>query len=223
MSFFGQGVMATTGARLTLPTANLLAAYDARVGVTNVAGACSAWADQSGNGWHASQGTAAARPLISTADGYASLLFDGTNDLLSVPSITSAAGPKTVYAVSKPTTVTGAHTFFHSTTGVLANAILSGSYQANDGTWWRSTGVAGVLTRHRVAYQTQSGDFSFWKNGVAATPKTWVGTVPIGGATAIGANAGGAWFFSGHILFLAVYNATRNLDVEDYITQEWGV
>ena len=37
--------------RLTLPTTNLLAAYDARVGVTNVSGACSAWADQSGNGF----------------------------------------------------------------------------------------------------------------------------------------------------------------------------
>ncbi len=70
------------GAPLTLPTANLIAAYDARVGVTNVAGACSAWADQSGNGFHATQGTAYSRPTITTSDGYASLMFNGTNIII---------------------------------------------------------------------------------------------------------------------------------------------
>lgn len=203
---------------LTLPTTGLLAAWDARVGVTNVSGACSAWADQSGNGWHASQGTAGNRPSISTADGYASLLFNGTNSSLKVPSITASAGVRTVYAVVKPTTLRG---IFDTQTGRLLAGGVS-TYRLFD-TAFRDSAVSVTTTRQRVTYQQGSSLFSFWRNGVAATPVVCGANTAIGGASRIGSDYSGAYVTNGHILALFIYTAARNTAVEDYITQEWGV
>ena len=206
------------GAPLTLPTTNLLAAYDARVGVTNVSGACSAWADQSGNGWHATQGTAASRPTITTADGYASLYFDGTNDSLINTGITAVAGPRTIYAVIKPNTLRG---IFDTQTGRLLVGGVS-TYRLLD-TGFRDSSVAVTTTRQRVTYQRDSSLFSFWRNGVAATPVACGANNAIGGASRIGSDYAGAYVTDSHILALFIYNAARNTAVEDYITQEWGV
>lgn len=204
--------------RLTLPTTGLLAAYDARAGVTNVSGACSAWADQSGNGWHASQGTAASRPTITTADGYASLYFDGTNDSLINTGITAVAGPRTIYAVIKPNTLRG---IFDTQTGRLLVGGVS-TYRLLD-TAFRDSAVSVTTTRQRVTYQHNSSLFSFWRNGVAATPVACGANNAIGGASRIGSDYTGAYATDGHILALFIYNAARNTAVEDYITQEWGV
>ena len=210
--------------RLTLPTANLLAAYDARLGVTNVSGACSAWADQSGNGFHATQGTAANRPTISTSGGTPSLLFDGTNDnLLSLA--TSAAGVHSVYAVIDPTADTNPRTLIGGTTNLSCVGALSGLHQGNDGVGWRSTGVTYASGRQRVVYQMSAGasGLLFWKNGAAATPATWAANPACDGSVYIGCVAPATWTFNGHILFLAIYTAARNTAVEAYLTQEFGV
>lgn len=219
MMMFGQGVMATTGSRLTLPTTNLLAAYDARVGVTDVSGACSAWADQSGNGWNATQGTAASRPTITTADGYASLYFDGTNDSLINTGITAVAGPRTIYAVIKPTTL---RSIFDTQAGRLSVGATGDLYRIYD-TGLRGTGVAVSTSRQRVTYQHSGGTFTFWRNGTQLASLACGANVAIGSACRIGSDYIGAAVTSGHILFLAIYSGTRNTDVEAYITQEWGV
>ena len=210
--------------RLTLPTANLLAAWDARAGVTNVSGACSAWADQSGNGFHATQGTAANRPTISTSGGTPSLLFDGTNDnLLSLA--TSAAGVHTVYAVINPTSDSNPRMLLGGATNLFGVGALNGFHQGNDGVGWRSTGVTYASGRQRVVYQMSAGasGLLFWKNGSAATPATWTANPACDGSVYIGCAAPTTWTYSGHILFLAIYTAARNTAVESYITQEWGV
>lgn len=218
MNFFGRGVMATTGSRLTLPTTNLLAAYDARVGVTDVSGACSAWADQSGNGWHASQGTAGNRPTISTADGYASLLWNGTNSTMQA-SVTATSGPRTVYAVVKPTTLRG---IFDTQSGRLFVGATGDLHRIYD-TGLRDTGVAVSTSRQRVTYQHSGGTFTFWRNGTQLASLACGANVAIGSACRIGSDYAGTAVTSGHILFLAIYSGTRNTDVEAYITQEWGV
>jgi len=212
------------GAPLTLPTANLIAAYDARVGVTDVSGACSAWADQSGNGWHATQGTAGQRPTISSSGGTPSLLFDGTNDnLLSLA--TSAAGVHSVYAVIDPTADGGARMIIGGATNLVGIGALSGFHQGNDGSAWRSTGVTYASGRQCVVYQMSAGasGLLFWKNGAAATPATWAANPACDGSVYIGCVSPATWTFNGHILFLAIYNASRNTAVDEYITQEWGV
>ena len=218
MNFFGQGVMATTGSRLTLPTANLLAAWDARLGVTNVSGACSAWADQSGHGFHASQSTAGNRPTISTADGCASLLWNGTNSTMQA-SVTATSGPRTVYAVVKPTTLRG---IFDTQSGRLFVGATGDLHRISD-TGLRDTGVAVSTSLQQVTYQHSGGTFTFWRNGTQLASLACGANVAIGSACRIGSDYAGTAVTSGHILFLAIYSGTRNTAVEAYITQEWGV
>ena len=212
--------------RLTLPTTGLLAAYDARAGVTDVSGACSAWADQSGNGWHASQGTAGNRPTITTDGGYASLLFDGTSDNLIVPSITSSASAKCVYAVFRRTGVASSHRALFDAQGtgtrLFAGQITTSNWGLLD-TVDRDSGIAPDTTMHRGAFECQSGASRVYIGGVAGAATGWTANTAIGGTVRIGSDFAGTGRFLGHIFFLAVYNAARNTAVEDYITQEWGV
>ena len=227
MNPLARAIMAVAGASapaLTLPTTNLLAAWDARAGVTDVSGACSAWADQSGNGWHASQVIAGNRPAISIANGFPSLLFDGVNDTLSVPGINATAGPKSVYAVVSPLTYGGVYRgLFDVQTGRMFCGSLPsvkwGMYDTAD----RDSGIAGTSVLQRLAFTSIAGSSRVYKNGTAGTATGWTADSVIGGAVNIGSRWSGTLHFSGHILFLAVYNAARNTAVEDYITQEWGV
>lgn len=221
MMMFGQGVMATTGSRLTLPMTNILAAYDARVGVTNVAGACSAWADQSGNGRHASQGTAGIRPAITTAGGYPSLSFDGTQYLNA--SLTSPAGPHTLYAVIDPIASSAPRMFAGGPASGQGVGAWSSVHQANEGGVWRSTGVPYTTGRQRLSYDMQTGAMTFRKNGVAAAPTAWTTSSSFTGFFRIGVAGGVIWAYVGHILAVFLYAAPHNQDVEDYIEQEWGV
>ena len=86
----------------------------------------------------------------------------------------------------------------------------------------RNTGLPYAAARSRISYQI-SASLEAWKNGLAGTPTTWTGATSIGASCGIGAAFGGSNRYTGHILFLAIYNAARNTAVEDYITQEWGV
>jgi len=210
---------------LTLPTTNLLAAWDARVGVTNDgSGFCSAWADQSGNGFHATQSTAGARPLISTSDGYASLLFDGVTDWLITTGISAGAGAKTIYVVIKPGAPTSNDVIWTSSTPLLYFGVRQSSYTfvAYD-TTFRESGLSVGSSRCRVTYEIQSGAFNSWKDGVSGTPAAWGTNTAIGGTSGIGAGATGLDKIAAHIHALFIYTAARNTAVEDYITQEWGV
>jgi hypothetical protein len=207
--------------RLTLPTTNLLAAWDARLGVTNVSGACSAWADQSGNGYHASQGTAGARPTITTASGYASLQFDGTADYLEA-AIAHAASQKTIYAVITPGTIdAGARCVCSWTTGAASVGANASKHQAHDATSWRDTGITYASGLQSLSYDMVTTGMTFRKNGSAASPTTWSAN-PAFTRLRIGSGPS-AWYFSGHLHGLFVYNAAHNPDVAAYITQEWGV
>lgn len=220
--FITNNVVGTpTAPALTLPTTNLIAAWDARSGVTDIAGVCSAWADQSGNGFNATQGTAGNRPTISTADGYPSLHFDGAGDHLSV-SLSAVAGVKTVYSVIKSDGTAARGALLDVTSGRMYVGTSSSKYQAYDSVF-RDSGVSVTTTRQRVTYEMQAGSFSFWRDGVPATPAAWTADPALGGTGAIGATPGGSNAYAGHILAQFVYGAARNTDVEAYITQEWGV
>lgn len=218
-----QGIMSAVVPRLPLPTTNLLAVYDARVGVTDDgSGKCSGWADQGGGAHHAVQGTGSRRPTISSTGGFASLLFDGTDDVMTA-TLSSSSGVKTLYAVISPTVDSGARALLGNMTGLQGAGALNGTHRANDGSW-RDSGVAYASGLQRLAYQMgSSAGFLFWKNGTPASSATWT-TNPSSSAIAIGAANGSAtWPYSGHLLWWGLYDAARNTAVEAYLQQEYGV
>jgi hypothetical protein len=212
--------------RLTLPTANLIAAYDARAGVTNDgSGLCSAWADQSGNGFNATQGTSGKRPTITTTGGFASLQFDGSADALGFSSLSASAGVKTIYAVVNPTTVGSAYRFlFDANAGRLGFGILaSGKWGVFDGID-RDSGITAATGLQRLSTEVVTGSSRVWCNGTAGAATGWTASPALNVVSAVGAfyNAG-VFYFAGHICALYIYGAARNTAVEAYITQEWGV
>lgn len=69
----------------------LVAWWDPSFGVTSAGGLVSAWADKIG-GATAVQGTGSLQPSVSTSNinGYPGLVFDGTDDLLTISSVPAA-------------------------------------------------------------------------------------------------------------------------------------
>ena len=88
---------------------------DAAVGVTEVGGVVSAWADQSGNGQNFSQATAAQRPTLLATGGPRSLpciSFDGSNDALATTSSLSFPSGCSIFAVLSATSQATRGTIF---------------------------------------------------------------------------------------------------------------
>lgn len=103
-------------------------------GVTDAGGgACSSWADQSGNSRDLTEGTN--RPSIQSAqvNGYPGIRFDGSNDKLTSPSFTLNQ-PFTVFAIVKVITNTNPRRIFGSTGGTVTKPVLRGgsTVQLND-------------------------------------------------------------------------------------------
>jgi len=225
------GLIAQAGARatpapLTLPTTNLLEAWDARSGITEAGTGVSSWLGLHA-GHNAAQTNDAKRPSLTTTGGYASLLFNGTSDALQISGLTAAASTKSIYAVVNPTTVGAAYRLiFDVQTGRLAFGTMS----TGGGDWGvydvanRDSGVDATTGLQRLSAEVLSGSSRVWINGTVGATTGWAADSAIGGNVAIGASSAATSFcFAGHILFLAIYTAARNTDVEDYITQEWGV
>jgi hypothetical protein len=69
--------------------------------ITITSGAVSQWDDKSGNGRNATQGTAAARPVVSSGGlgGLDVVVFDGTDDQMGISSIPTGQSAYAIYAV----------------------------------------------------------------------------------------------------------------------------
>jgi len=115
-----------------------------------------AWADQSGNGNHATQGTTAAKPLLKLAikNGKPVVRFDGTDDLLRIASgLPAGTSPVGVIAVVNPgATLSNEH------------IIMWGSYTANEGCLRFQDGGVG-----RVTFQDDGTDILSVSGFSAAT------------------------------------------------------
>ena len=106
--------------------------------------AVSTWADRSGNGWDATQGTAANQPTFQTAEfgGNGVVRFDGSNDFLALSGggldlLKNVSGAAALVSI-KYTTTSGVRIAFLATVGnstavrfgVLAN-VVSGQLHGN--------------------------------------------------------------------------------------------
>jgi hypothetical protein len=103
----------------------VLQAVQSDLGVTLNGSTVSAWADQSGNGNHYSQGTASKQPsfVAGGLNGYPTLLFDGTDDEMSStgPDLPApGTTPTTFWAVFRQITWTATDVLW---SGVTANSM----------------------------------------------------------------------------------------------------
>lgn len=135
---------------------SLSAWYRYRIGITNISGACSSWADQSGNMRPLLQSTAALRPTVRS-DG--SLLFDGSNDYLQAAF--TLVQPFTVYLAFQQVSWTSTDVILagYSATIALTQTTSSPGIAASAGT---------ALTVDNTIGIGQNGVASFVGNGASS-------------------------------------------------------
>lgn len=122
---------------LTIMTIDLLAWWRADIGLTLNGSTVSAWADQSGNGFHLTQATATAQPTLSLTGGpnsRPSLIFDGTTDYLANTILdrpAPAIEPTYVWLIGRQVTWTGTDRVFAFGTDSTAMSLFQGGGSPN--------------------------------------------------------------------------------------------
>ena len=217
------------GAPLTLPTTNLLAAWDARVGVTEAGTGVSSWVSSPGS-YNVAQGTDAKRPSLVTGviNGHPVVRFTRANgDFLSVNPLTNAATNYTFYLVLSAVTPAALECLFDSTTGRLRLNNNPTTIQLDDGTArtirasaLNSTGVLCVVCDGTGT--TVTG----YLNGTAMLSAT-LSPKSLGGVFAIGSTFAGTATASMDLaalyIYTAAHDATARAAVHAYTSQEWAL
>lgn len=157
------------------PRVNLAAWYRYRIGMTNVSGACSSWADQSGNTRPLLQATASARPTI-LSDG--SLSFDGIAQYMQATF--TLVQPCTIYLAFQQLSWTSGDGVLDGATGATKVtqhtgspklAMDGGSALADDATIALNVpgAIACVFNSTSSVYQAAGGAASVTTTGDAST------------------------------------------------------
>lgn len=197
--------------------------YRYGIGLTDAgAGACSAWADQSGNG-HDLTAAGSARPTIQSDS---SLLFDGTANTMAASAFTFNQ-PCTYYFLLKQKTWTSGDFLFNGI-GAQATIIQNGvspNLDFNAGS--TVTGVNGlVLDTYGVLCVEFNGASSLLQlnNNAAATGNAGANNP---GGLRLGSASGAAAFANIQvkevILFAAAHNATQRATVITYLATVGGL
>lgn len=163
-----------------IPTrVNLAAWYRYHIGMTNVGGFCSSWADQSGNGRDLVQATASARPVI-LSDG--SLQFDGANDFLQAAF--TLPQPLTIYLAFMQLSWTSGDVIFSGATAEVqvAQNTSSPGLAANAGSGLTVSNTIPVNARGVCCF-VANGTSSVYQAGGGSFSVTTTGS---GGANAAG-------------------------------------
>jgi hypothetical protein len=209
------------------PTAvNMAARYIMNTGITDVGGAASVWADQSGNGRDLLQGSAGSRPAIH-ATGY--LTFDGTDDFMQATFTLNA--PVSVYMVVNLVSLTTNDNIFN---GKVADIQI-----------YKTTGSADTVLYSSASLTDTSGNFhtgkgfqvigavfngassAFYVNDYAAVTGN-VGTGNPGGFTLASNKSGTAGNCANIvvkevIIYSAAHDATAAGAIIDYLQYTYGV
>jgi hypothetical protein len=231
-----------SGLQLWLDASDASTLYDATTGGSLVAadGGVARWEDKSGNGRHATQGTAANRPLRKAAqqNGNDTLLFDGTNDTLAFTALTIPSS-HTVFSV-----------FQRSTSGILSVPIANDSggvrypflwfnsdnnvYEISSDAGTLTVGSASTASGYFVATTKRTANTSkeFWRDGQSIdefTSGTQVTTAVSQSWSAIGSreSGGSKAYHNGDICEIIIYDsALSDSDreaVENYLMSKWGI
>ena len=215
---------------------------DSDLGITLNGSNVSAWADQSGNGNHVTQGTAGSQPAYTTnaVNGHAELNFDGADDRLSGPAISAvlSAAAWTVWIVAL-TDAIGTN----SATPYLNDGLMSdagqfwGLHLRNDTPTARIYNFDGTADSDSTTYAIgaysilrarQNGTTIFVKNGAAAESAgvasgaltNLTNALVIGGPTA-GVSFDGK--IANVIATNAVTSAAQHTAIDAYLALRYGL
>lgn len=158
------------GMRPNLPfRVNLAAWYRYRMGVTNINGAASAWADLSGNMRALTQATVANRPAI-LSDG--SLLFNGTTHALAAAFTLSQ--PLTLYMAFQQISWTSGDVILDGSTGTVKVSQATGSpgLTANAGSSLANSTTLGLNAPGVICFVANSTSSVYQVGAGAATVTT---------------------------------------------------
>lgn len=213
--------------------ANVRAWYRASLGVTNVGGKASVWADQSGAGRDFSQGTASSRPTITASDanfsGRQVLTFDGADDFMQTSAFAGGpyAQPTTIYLVCRFGATTAFSYVFDSAdgTGGTRQAILI------DGTpqWYQFAGgsVTGgsiaTSTTYVLAFVFDGASSAVYKSRYSTTDVA--GNAGAGGlhSFTLGANYDtSATTFTGSVAEMIAYSGAHNAATRQTVMEALG-
>ena len=185
------------------------------------------WYDQSGNGFNATQTTAANQPKIYdsstgviTENGKAAVEFDGVNDYFYNASSLTYSGGVSWYGVQNVLTgQTSERLWCDDITGVQGYMIyyIDGIYQINNGAGFKSISISGWLSQQQLAswnFNASNGAFNSAFNGsnTSGTLSGWSGTIGTSGTTNFGImSAGnGGQYGQGKLQELVVYGNNQS-------------
>jgi hypothetical protein len=212
--------------------------FDATTGgsLVSASGAVARWEDKSGNGFHATQGTANNRPLRLAAqfNGRDALDFDGSNDSLGLASnITLINGASIIVVAQKQTNASGAG--MHSFSG--AGASDRNHHPFGDNNYYDSFGRT-TRTSTAMAFDTNLNVFSTiagsqWtlrRNNVTLLQNSYTASNQFASRTqAFGTSDQGLTSFcwDGLICEVLVYTRgitdSENAQIYEYLRRKWGI
>lgn len=231
---FGGGGVFTP---LSLSPALWLDASDTTT-ITHTAGLVSQWNDKSGNGRHATQGTALNQPITNTTtvNGKNAIDFNGTTHSMALPSYFNNLSTKdyTIYIAFRPDTTTGTDTLFanEAAGNGLAMYYTSSNFRGvstSFGTISDEIALSTTIAPHIAMLRKNATEFRMFRDGMFGSSK-----VPSAGFTAtfgtwIGASNNGSFnnLMDGSMCEVLIYEATHTEaqvnSVNTYLSLKWGI
>ena len=221
---------ANNGGGFVIPRAGLVAAFDARLGVTESGGRVSQWADLSGNGRHFAQGNGANQPAYATAGGFPYLDFDGVAYYMETAAFTQAQ-PITMYLVLNVDTWLGNRTIIDKLAAPNFVALYQTGASPNIAQFCTANGAQSsslALGTKGVFCSVFNGASSSLKLNIAAATTGNPGTTGLDGLTiGVRNDLGAGTYFDGKVHALLVYGAAHDAATQANINRalmsQWGV
>lgn len=197
------------------PLTNLAAWYKKGTGQTDAGGgACSAWADQSGNGFNMVQATGANQPAIQ---GDGTLLFDGTSDRLTATGLAGLSQPFTIYFRVKQISWTGNDMLWAADSQTIFSRQIGSSpaIALADGSNSLSSSSLALSTWGSIAQVANGGSSSMRVGANSPVTGSMTGSIGIGlslcsyGASGLNGNF--------QIAEVLVYNVAHNSTQQDTV------
>lgn len=240
-----------TGLQLWLDASDASTLYDATTGGSLVAadGGVARWEDKSGNDYHMTQATAGSRPARKTAiqGGLDVLLFDGVNDVLSIPTSDLSVNGQaaiTIFAVGRSLSTFSflINNYNVATSGpgvLLALGSAGHTYgvslegrptQSTGSYFFASRSFSGTDSFAAVTGKYDGETLTPYLNGAQGTQDTGPsGNLAQTTNWSMGSNSfnGGTVFYNMNIAEIIIYDSALSDNdreaVENYLLAKWGI